>query len=930
MESRAAIVVSVQAGTSPQATVLCLQAVAEQARVADAELFLVGAGDDPAQLAAIVPSATPITCAGTPAEFRNVGAFAATGGVLVFIDSAYVPSPGWLNALLSRLALETSLAIVGGVTLTSQQKIHNAGLAVNYGEGPPISVTCIGADQTPAAFAFNEVKCRALPASGLAIRAKVFHALGGFDASFKNCGDDVDLCLRAARVGHALAVERKAELTTQVAARYPLSRYEGDHLEFHVRWLSTLEEFDSDIRHNFKGSAPKALSATRPPMTVISVMLPGTFSTLGSWLEITRATLGPNDDWLIVDASNHEGNALYGQWMVRHTHGATFMQVQDASYRRAVETAVAAAKADLIALPAPNAVPSWHWLERSATHLLKVTEHGSANIVAASLPVLGTSAPVERALDLNVVQRALLAPLAGVGAVTAQPETFCFVARKSALAQAVDMPGFPAGPVHTAFDVWSTQLATPARPVHQLQAMVTVQNLAAANLAYEAQYAGNAEEQSHSKAAGEAPYPGIVSIVVPVLNQPSLTRTFLESVYANTNRPFEIILVDNGSALPVQRLVTEFQKSHDNLVYVRNPRNEGFGYACNQGMACARGDVVVVINNDVQVPSGWLSRMLAVLAADANVGMVGPATNRCVGDQQIVPAPYEKTQDFAGAAAARAITHRGNVRGVNRLVGLCLMIPRSVLDKVGGFDPAYGYGNFEDDDLGLRIRRAGFSLAVADDVLLHHEGSATFVAEGFDASALAQQNWEIFCDKWRHDSEQANFTAVEQLAQQAPFSRANDFIPLRFSEQFSAQGEGLTLETSKPVKLLFTPDVFASEWSTTLRTFLTTFGPDDPVALVLRPEPATHQRVQRALAEASALLGEMATSKALPVVLLEGTKLPPLARASLYRAVDAWIETPGPLCPFIEREAQAVGLTTVVATSEAMRSFVHNKQGSAS
>jgi len=222
----------------------------------------------------------------------------------------------------------------------------------------------------------------------------------------------------------------------------------------------------------------------------------------------------------------------------------------------------------------------------------------------------------------------------------------------------------------------------------------------------------------------------------------------------------------------------------------------------------------------------------------------------------------------------------------------------------------------------LRIRRAGFELAVAEDVLIHHEGSATFAAEGFDARALAQQNWELFCLKWQHDPAQANFDLLEALATQAPFSRSNDFVPLSFAEQFATAGATLALQTDKPIKLLFTPDIADNGWWGPLRTFLETFGPDDPVAIVLRPEPATQEYIAQALAEASSLINEVATAKALPAVLLEATRLAPMARATLYRAVHAWIETPGPLAPFIAREAAAVGLPTTAPTAVAMLAMV--------
>jgi|GEM_PF-6655695 len=930
MELRAAIIICVQAGTPPQTTKQCLEAVGEQAHATFAQIVLVGSGIDPTNLVSLVGTNAQVTVfptfgARSGAQARNEGAALAAGKIFVFLDSAYVPAAGWLHFLLAAFDRMPTVDIVGGLTLTSQGSVHNACLSLTYGLGPPLDVVYTLAGQAVPETLASRI-CRAVPAGAFAIRKLAFRELGGFDTAFKSKGFDIDLCLRYKKSGKHCWYEHQAQLQTQGPARYDLQRHAEDQALFQERWLPQLEAFDDDIRHRLKGSAPKALSTSRPAMTVISVILPGVFSTLGPWLEITRATLGPRDQWLVVNASHDSATAAYGQWMAQHTPNAVFLDARGLSYSAAVAKALTAANEEYVALPAPNEAPSWHWLERGSVHVLKPAAEGAARIIAASLPALGTSAPAEQTLDLNVMQRSLMASLSGRGADSLVADTFCFIAHKTTFTELCSTASWPhVGAVYSAFDVSSTQLGSAARPAHQLAAMKSVQQYAAANLAFELMYGsqgGNVDAAQVATTYGCAPFIGLVSIVVPVLNQPELTKAFLDSVYANTHRTFELLLIDNGSGPAIQKLVETYAAAHGNLVCIRNEQNQGFGYACNQGLDRARGEAVVVINNDVLVPAGWLERMLAVVQANPRVGMVGPVTNRCVGSQQIFPAPYSTQEEFALAAAARAITHRANARPIGRLVGLCLLMPRNVLNQVGGFDPCFGYGNFEDDDLGLRIRRAGFELAVAEDVLIHHEGSATFAAEGFDARALAQQNWEIFCLKWQHDPAQANFDQLEALATQAPFSRSNDFVPLSFAEQFATAGATLALQTDKPIKLLFTPDIAENGWWGPLRTFLETFGPDDPVAIVLRPEPATQEYIAQALAEASSLINEVATAKALPAVLLEATRLAPMARATLYRAVHAWIATPGPLAPFIAREAAAVGLPTTAPTAVAMLAMV--------
>ena len=73
---------------------------------------------------------------------------------------------------------------------------------------------------------------------------------------------------------------------------------------------------------------------------------------------------------------------------------------------------------------------------------------------------------------------------------------------------------------------------------------------------------------------------------------------------------------------------------------------------------------------------------------------------------------------------------------------------RAVYEKIGGLDERFGLGFFDDDDLAERARRAGFELAVAHDLFVHHFGSRTFVGNGIDAEKLLDENARRFAAKW--------------------------------------------------------------------------------------------------------------------------------------------------------------------------------------
>src|SRR5205807_6867539 len=109
---------------------------------------------------------------------------------------------------------------------------------------------------------------------------------------------------------------------------------------------------------------------------------------------------------------------------------------------------------------------------------------------------------------------------------------------------------------------------------------------------------------------------------------------------------------------------------------------------------------------------------------------------------------YTDVSDVPAFAARRRQAYARQALQVDRLTGFCLLVRRAVLDQIGGFDERYGTGFFEDDDLCVRVRRAGFRLLVALDVFVHHFGSRTFQGLGVDCRKQLLENFARFKEKW--------------------------------------------------------------------------------------------------------------------------------------------------------------------------------------
>ncbi|MGL4555795.1 MAG: glycosyltransferase, partial [Gemmataceae bacterium] len=242
----------------------------------------------------------------------------------------------------------------------------------------------------------------------------------------------------------------------------------------------------------------------------------------------------------------------------------------------------------------------------------------------------------------------------------------------------------------------------------------------------------------------------LASIVVVAHNGLDDTRRCLESVVRHTRPPFELVLVDNGStdATPAYFADLLARLGKDRVRLVRLGSNRGFAAGVNAGLGVAAGDWVVLLNNDTVVTPGWLDGLCAAAGSDARVGLVGPRSHGAPPPQFLAA---EYGPDLAGldAQAARvAAAGLGRGQPVPRLTGFCLAVRRAVFDAVGTLDEGFGLGFFEDDDLVLRARQAGWTALLAEGVYIHHAGSRTFAALGVDTVALLTANHGRFRAKW--------------------------------------------------------------------------------------------------------------------------------------------------------------------------------------
>jgi GT2 family glycosyltransferase/tetratricopeptide (TPR) repeat protein len=241
----------------------------------------------------------------------------------------------------------------------------------------------------------------------------------------------------------------------------------------------------------------------------------------------------------------------------------------------------------------------------------------------------------------------------------------------------------------------------------------------------------------------------VATIVIPAWNAWEHTERCLLSLHPTLGAEDRVVVVDNGSTDGTRESLGTYAW----LEVVANDVNRGFARGCNQGAARAREGVVVFLNSDTIVSSGWLDELLAPFEV-GDVGAVGPRSDNVSGRQKAlaVPDPQEDPRAFIEFAESWRTSHLGQTSEARRLIGFCLAVRASSFRALGGFDERFEIGGFEDDDLCRRLHQSKLRLLIAHGSFVHHRGHASFDANAVDWRVTQVENRVRFEAKWGADA----------------------------------------------------------------------------------------------------------------------------------------------------------------------------------
>jgi GT2 family glycosyltransferase len=251
------------------------------------------------------------------------------------------------------------------------------------------------------------------------------------------------------------------------------------------------------------------------------------------------------------------------------------------------------------------------------------------------------------------------------------------------------------------------------------------------------------------------------SIIILTFNNLKYTIQCIESIRKyNTLNNYEIIVIDNNSIDDTR----EWLKAQKDIKYILNSENNGFPAGCNQGISIANKDNdVFLLNNDTLIMPNSIFTLRMGLYSNESVGSVSSVSNE---------APYQTIQDkFESISQYYNYSLKNNIPNDNKyeyrltLIGFALLFKRTVLNEVGLLDEIFTPGNYEDNDISLRIVKLGYKNILCKDSFIYHYGGKSFKRDIQRYSDILNVNNKKFQDKWRIDPEKS-------------FRRRNDILEL--------------------------------------------------------------------------------------------------------------------------------------------------------
>ena len=223
------------------------------------------------------------------------------------------------------------------------------------------------------------------------------------------------------------------------------------------------------------------------------------------------------------------------------------------------------------------------------------------------------------------------------------------------------------------------------------------------------------------------------TIVIPNINGKGWLKDSIESVYAQTEQNFRLIVVDNGSTDESLEQARSYC-SRENFTLIENGTNTGFSHAVNQGIALADSEYVVLFNNDAFAEPQWLEELIRTAETDPKIFAVQSLMIRHF-DRELADdaGDYVTWMGFACKTGdGRRASRYTRQKRIFSACGGAALYRKSILDEIGNFDENF-FAYFEDVDLSWRANNAGYKNLLCPTAKCYHICGASTGAVKYNA-----------------------------------------------------------------------------------------------------------------------------------------------------------------------------------------------------
>lgn len=204
--------------------------------------------------------------------------------------------------------------------------------------------------------------------------------------------------------------------------------------------------------------------------------------------------------------------------------------------------------------------------------------------------------------------------------------------------------------------------------------------------------------------------PPLVSVVIPVYNGARFLAAAIESVLTQSHQPIELILVDDGSTDDSPKVIDSYGAR---VVTIRQ-KNEGVGRARNAGILCARGDFVAFLDQDDWWTPEKVEKQVRVFLSDDRIGLVHTGVSHYDEVTAAFAEPFVpnwRRAELIGNCYDQLLLG-------NFIYNSSVMVRRSVLNAVGGFDTEICGNTVQDYDLWLRFAQQSTFACLPEELLV--------------------------------------------------------------------------------------------------------------------------------------------------------------------------------------------------------------------